>query len=190
MTLDEALRCKNVLAFLKAIRLGEGTLDDDGYRRIVGGELFDSFADHPRKLVHLPRYGVSSTAAGAYQFLARTWDEMRAKYGLPDFTPASQDKAAVGLLIRRKALDDVIEGRIEQAIEKCRLEWASLPGSPYGQRTESMERVLAVYKTWGGLFTRNDPLPAPPKGALQVPKPSLFQMASDLLRRLFVRTNP
>jgi len=48
LTIDEALRSKNVLAFLRAIRLGEGTLDADGYRRIVGGELFGSFADHPR----------------------------------------------------------------------------------------------------------------------------------------------
>lgn len=39
MTIDEALCNRNVLAFLRAIRLGEGTLDDDGYRRMVGGEL-------------------------------------------------------------------------------------------------------------------------------------------------------
>src|SRR5690606_39452601 len=113
-TLDAALRSPNVHAFLRAIRLGEGTLDADGYRRIVGGELFDDFSDHPRKRVWIERYGVWSTAAGAYQFIASTWDEMRAKYGLPDFSPASQDRAAVGLLIRRGALDDVIAGRIEQ----------------------------------------------------------------------------
>ena len=195
MTIDEALRHKNVLAFLRAIRLGEGTLDDDGYRRIVGGELFDSFKDHPRKLVYLKRYDVWSSAAGAYQMLARTWDSVRVQYKLPDFTPASQDKAAVGLLIRRKALDDILAGRIEQAIEKCRLEWASLPGSPYGQRTESLQRVLDVYATWGGLMQPNPPLPAPPKGALSIPLkaepmtpfiaaalPALVQTIPELIR--------
>lgn len=162
-TLDAALRSPNVRAFLRAIRLGEGTADADGYRRIVGGELFDDFSDHPRKRVWIERYGVWSTAAGAYQFIASTWDEMRAKYGLPDFSPASQDRAAVGLLIRRKALDDVIAGRIEQAIEKCRLEWASLPGSPYGQRTESMQRVLDTYVAAGGSF-----VPAPAEAATEL----------------------
>src|SRR5690606_9753915 len=132
-------------AFLRAIRLGEGTLAADGYRRIVGGELFDDFSDHPRRRVWIERYQVWSTAAGAYQFLAGTWDEMRAKYGLRDFSPGEQDRAAIGLLIRRGALEDVLAGRIEQAIAKCRLEWASLPGSPYGQRTESLQRVLDTY---------------------------------------------
>lgn len=151
-TIDQALRSPNVHAFLRAIRLGEGTLDADGYRRIVGGELFDSFADHPRKRVWIERYQVWSTAAGAYQFIASTWDEMRAKYDLRDFSPGEQDRAAVGLLIRRGALEDVLAGRIEQAIAKCRLEWASLPGSPYGQRTESMQRVLDTYVAAGGTF--------------------------------------
>lgn len=149
----------NVLAFLRAIRLGEGTADPDGYRRIVGGELFDSFADHPRKRVWIAAYKVWSSAAGAYQFIASTWDEMRAKYALPDFSPASQDLAAVALIDRRGALADVISGRIEQAIVKCRLEWASLPGSPYGQRTEKLEAVLAEYRKYGGLLEGQQPAP-------------------------------
>lgn len=159
-TIAEALRSPNVHAFLRAIRLGEGTLDPDGYRRIVGGDLFSDFGDHPRKRVWIERYQVWSTAAGAYQFIASTWDEMRAKYALRDFSPGEQDKAAIGLLIRRKALDDVIAGRIEGAIAKCRLEWASLPGSPYGQRTESMQRVLDVYIASGGSFVPAAPAPA------------------------------
>lgn len=148
--IDEALRSPNVRAFLRAIRLGEGTSDDNGYMRIVGGGTIQNFDDHPRRRVWIDRYQLWSTAAGAYQFIVPTWDEMAQKYDLPDFSPASQDKAAVGLLIRRKALDDVLAGRIEAAIAKCRQEWASLPGSPYGQRTESMEAVLAEYTKHGG----------------------------------------
>jgi muramidase (phage lysozyme) len=154
----EALENPNVRAFLRAIRLGEGTADDDGYRRIVGGGLCSDFRDHPRKAVWLPRYRLASTAAGAYQFLAGTWDEMRRAYLLPDFSPRSQDLAAVGLLIRRGALADVIAGRIDDAIMRCRLEWASLPGSPYGQRTEPLARVIAEYQAHGGRLLGSPPV--------------------------------
>lgn len=159
----------NVGAFLHAIRLGEGTSDELGYRRIVGGDLFDSFADHPRTRVWIDRYKVWSTAAGAYQFIASTWDEMRRQYALPDFSPRSQDLAAVGLLIRRRALEAVLAGRIEDAIRLCRQEWASLPGSPYGQRTESLERVLAEYARWGGQLV---PVEAPEAVAMAAPEPA------------------
>lgn len=166
--LDAALANPNVRAFLRAIRLGEGTSDDDGYRRMVGGGNFDSFADHPRKRVWVDRYKVYSSAAGAYQFLTGTWDEVAGRYGLPDFSPENQDRAAVALLIRRKALDDVIAGRIERAIDKCKLEWASLPGSTYGQRTESLDRVLAEYVKWGGAF---EPAAEQPPAPISESKP-------------------
>lgn len=155
MTRDDLLAIAaepNVAAFLRAIRLGEGTRDADGYRRIVGGALATSLADHPRRSVFLPRYGVHSTAAGAYQFLARTWDEIRAQYGFPSFAPQWQDAGAVALLIRRGALDAVREGDVRRAVDLCRLEWASLPGSPYGQRTESMSAFLAEYLRHGGVI--------------------------------------
>ena len=151
--LELALAHPNTRAFLRAIRLGEGTAHEDGYRTIVGGGTFSAPPwYHPAKRVWLERWQVYSTAAGAYQFLSRTWAEMATQYELSDFSPENQDLAAVGLIVRRGALDDVISGRIEDAIEKCKLEWASLPGSPYGQRTEKMERVLAEYESHGGSF--------------------------------------
>lgn len=151
--LEQAALHPNVKAFLRAIRLGEGTSGEDGYRILVGGGTFPAPPwVHPQKRVYLPRYNVYSTAAGAYQFLSRTWAEMADKYGLEDFDPGNQDLAAIGLIARRGALQDVLEGRIETAIEKCRLEWASLPGSPYGQRTEKLNDVLAEYETHGGTF--------------------------------------
>jgi muramidase (phage lysozyme) len=154
LTKDElaaALRHPNIAAFLRAIRLGEGTSDEDGYRRIVGGELFSAPPwRHPEKRVWIPRYHLYSTAAGAYQMLSRTWAEMAVEYDLSDFSPQSQDLAAVGLIVRRGALDDLISGDVGEAIRKCKYEWASLPGAPYGQRTESMANVLIEYLSWGG----------------------------------------
>jgi muramidase (phage lysozyme) len=160
-TLLERLRAslskKNVTAFMLVIRKGEGTFGAEGYRTLVGGGLFDSFDDHPRQVVTINSRGrqIKSSAAGAYQILERTWNSLK-PLGLPDFSPASQDLACVALINRRDALDDVIAGRFEAAIRKCNKEWASLPGSPYGQPTTTMERALAIYRSCGGLLEVED----------------------------------
>jgi muramidase (phage lysozyme) len=130
---NEVVSDSQVQAFLWLIRTGEGTTGPNGYRTMFGGSTFADMSDHPRRAI--TRSGMTSTAAGAYQFLSRTWDEMAAKYDLVDFSPASQDVAAVGLIKRRGALADVLAGRFRAAIQKCNKEWASLPGSPYGQPT-------------------------------------------------------
>lgn len=139
---------KNVQAFLRVIRKGEGTSDQAGYSRLFGGATFSSYADHPRRLIVKGAY--RSTAAGAYQALESTWDETRRVMGLPDFSPASQDRFAVGRIAARGALADVMAGRFEEAIRKCAKEWASLPFSPYGQPTISMSTAANVYAAFGG----------------------------------------
>jgi len=155
----------NVAAFLRVIRHCEGTADDDGYRRMFGGKLFDSWADHPRQAqtFKLSKGGtLTSTAAGAYQFLARTWDGLVKRYGFEDFTPATQDLAAVALIDGRKALLDLVRGDLDAAVEKCNREWASLPGSPYGQPTKTLAEVRKVYAANGGQLT-----PAGPRSMAQ-----------------------
>ncbi|MBK6786356.1 MAG: glycoside hydrolase family 104 protein [Betaproteobacteria bacterium] len=144
----------NVRAFLHVIRAGEGTADEDGYRRHFGGELFTDFSRHPNRAITktLGDKQLTSTAAGAYQFLGRTWSECQAALNLPDFSPASQDLAAVFLIARRKGLEHAIAGRLEQAIAACANEWASLPGSPYGQPTKTLAQCHAVYKQHGGTY--------------------------------------
>jgi len=175
----EALANANLRAFLAVIRAGEGTADGDGYRRCYGGSLFDSFADHPRRTITAGRW--TSTAAGAYQFLARTWDGLVKQYAFPDFSPASQDAGAVALIAGRKALDDVLAGRIPAAIRKCNLEWASLPGSPYGQPTRTLAQALAVYAAAGG--TQEPATPAVPEPAPPEPRKD-FTMPPFLLAAL------
>lgn len=149
----EALQHPNVAAFLAVIRRGEGTADSNGYRRLVGGQLFDGYADHPRIRVFIPRLGQVSTAAGAYQFLESTWDEVSGKLGLPDFSPASQDIAAVERLRYRRALADVIAGRFDDALRKVSWEWASLPPYRYGgQGVLSADQARTLYAAAGGFF--------------------------------------
>lgn len=147
----------NVKAFLWVIRNCEGTADPDGYRRLFGGKLFTSFADHPRnkQTFKLKKGGtLTSTAAGAYQILERTWDGLRKNHPgmFSDFSPSSQDLGAVALIRGRGALKDVEEGRFETALRKCNPEWASLPGSPHGQPTKTLEFCKQIYEQHGGVY--------------------------------------
>jgi len=143
---------QNIDAFLWAIRVSEGTDGLNGYSMLVGGGLFGSFADHPRVLVDLPKLGIKSSAAGAYQILRRTWDDVRGVIGAPDFSPPWQDRAAVELIRRRGALADVRAGRFATAIDKCKKEWASLPGAGYGQHENSLARLQNAYVSAGGML--------------------------------------
>lgn len=168
--LRAALQERNVLAFLAVVRAGEGTSDPDGYRRHFGGRLFTGYADHPR--VAITAGGYTSTAAGAYQLLARTWDGLVQQYGFPDFSPASQDEAAVALIIGRGALAAVRAGRLDEAIAACNREWASLPGSPYGQPTRTLAQATRTYLAAGGVIGEPGGViaqPAPEPAALEEP---------------------
>jgi muramidase (phage lysozyme) len=143
----------NLRAFLAVIRACEGTVGDEGYRALFGwrpgnGKVFDSFADHPRK--RIPYGDTYTTAAGAYQMLASTYDDAKAHTGVADFSPESQDRCAVYLIQRRGALDDVNAGRLRAAISKTNREWASLPGSPYGQPVRTLDFCERSFATHGG----------------------------------------
>lgn len=145
----------NVVAFLSMLAWSEGTdngrqpTNNHGYDVLVGGKLFNTYRDHPRVLVRLsPK--LSSTAAGRYQFLARTWDALQRQMGLPDFGPLSQDKGCIRLIQGRGALESVKAGHIQKAIALCSKEWASLPGAGYGQHEQKLADLLAVYRKAGG----------------------------------------
>lgn len=143
----------NVRAVLAVIRRGEGTAGENGYRTLFGGGLFDGFADHPRRSItrKMGSRNITSTAAGAYQFLSSTWDETARIMGLRDFTPASQDRAAVGRIAARGALNDVKAGRLADALKKIGWEWASMPGSPYGQPVITAAAARSVFQAAGGV---------------------------------------
>lgn len=142
----------NVAAFLDMLAVSEGTANkgDDGYNMIVGGKLFDSYKDHPRKLINLPRLGIKSTAAGRYQLLERYYDAYKEKLNLSNFSPESQDAIAWQQIAEQGAMSDVIVGNFESAVIKCNNIWASLPGAGYGQHENSMDKLKSVYLILGG----------------------------------------
>lgn len=159
----------NLVAFLAMIaRCEVGTTAAIGYRTRYGGGTFDSFADHPRKPITAGRY--TSTAAGRYQALAGTWDDFCRAKGKGDFSPARQDQFAVWCITRRGALADVEAGRIPEAIARCGKEWASLPGSPYGQPVRTLAECLGYYKAAGGTLASVQ-IPAQVDGRLTTPPP-------------------
>ncbi len=136
------------LAMLDLIGWTEGTdkHGSDAYRVMFTHKLFSGFADHPRLI---QRSGdLSSDAAGRYQFLSSTWDECQRAMNLPDFSPRSQDQAALFLISRRQALPDVDNLKIVDAIKKLSWEWASLPPRRYGQPIKSMAECLTQYRTF------------------------------------------
>lgn len=150
-SVQSAVNDPNVRAFLWMIRIGEGTANANGYTTFFGGSHFTDMSKHPN-VAHTGG-GYTSTAAGAYQFLYSTWQQLAAQYNLPDFSPASQDIGAVALIKQNGALADVLAGRIASAIGKCNRTWASLAGSPYGQPTLTMADDLANYVNAGGNLT-------------------------------------
>lgn len=150
----------NEKAFLDMIAHTEGTyaIGDRGYNALVGGGIFDGgYAHHPNHLVELKnRAGkvvLRSDAAGRYQFLFSTWAGLKTALDLPDFGPASQDTACLELVRQHGVLDGLQAGRVAAAIAACNKTWASLPGSPYGQPTHSLDDCLRIYRNAGGTIS-------------------------------------
>lgn len=160
------LRDDNIRAFLTLIGWSEGTERElDPYRVVYGySRVIYDLSDHPAvtgewRGERLPDAmcaaaglspGCISTAAGRYQMIRPTWLAAKQALGLPDFGPDSQDRAALWLIERRGALEDVQEGRVADAIAKVRREWASLPSSGWGQPERPLASLIDVYRTAGG----------------------------------------
>lgn len=183
MTTLEQLRAylvnPNVQAFLHVIRAGETNQTADAYRTMFGGGLFnvENGWRHPDRPVTAGGY--TSTAAGAYQFLSKTWAGLVKQYGFTDFSPANQDLGAIALIVGRGAIADVLNGDLVDALPKCGKEWASLPGSPYGQPTISPERCKAVFVQYGGQLVGAEPVGAPAAPASPaIPEPPITPPAT------------
>ena len=139
-------------ALLNTIRYAEGTWKDGkdlGYRILYGGGQFQDLSRHPDRVV-VKRY--SSAAAGAYQFLPSTWQEVSRSLELPSFAPEHQDQAALHLVKKRGALQEVDRnGLTKAAMNRLAPEWASFPThagiSAYGQPVKTHAELVAFYRS-------------------------------------------
>ena len=155
----------NVKAFLFMLRQCEGTAGANGYRTVYDYEkVLQNLSDHPyytgewkgKRLsdsmcrnagLKPPCY---STAAGAYQFLKGTWKALQQKLKLTDFSERSQDLAAIEKLRELGALDYILSGDLETAIDKASGTWASLPGNKAKQPQKTLAQATSYYKNAGG----------------------------------------
>lgn len=163
----------------------------DPYRVMYGGKEIDNFDDHPRILHNIvsgpnatAKTGLRTSAAGGYQFLGQTpgqpkrsWDEAQEALNLPDFSPESQDRAAVwhaentykretkGRDLRadiRAANGD--PAKLQAIGQKLSGWWTSLPGgiepNPKTKDFASVfQKELDAPDTFGGpaLYSPDDP---------------------------------
>lgn len=137
-----------LLAFLDLIawsEIGPAMLadpqTDDGYKVLVGSlpghlKLFQDYTHHP----HVINPALDSSAAGRYQIIYPTFSGL----DLPDFSPESQDLAAIKLIARRGAIDAIVSDNLTQAVHLCSQEWASFPGNNYNQPGGHTMSELAV----------------------------------------------
>ena len=127
------------------------------------GSEFNDYSKHPDVDVVVPwrKDGKTSDAAGKYQFLGSTWEPIATKYGLPDFSPASQDKGAWILAQRdytaktgRDLQADLEAGKTDKAMNVLSTTWTSLPGGSEKNAATSgamkrYEASLPTYKECG-----------------------------------------
>jgi muramidase (phage lysozyme) len=150
----------NCAAWIATIGQAEGA----DYSTCYGYSMtISDFSDHPANLgwpgVKLSDAmcknagfgpGCVSTAAGKGQITKGTWNRVAAKLGLPDFSQASQDQAILQLTAERGALEAVKAGDVATAANRCRNEWASLPGNYAGQGQRSVDQLASWFAAAGG----------------------------------------
>lgn len=146
-----------IQAMLYAIGESEGA----DYGTLVFGSRKNSeisdFSTHPAnkgfiRTAVINGKRISSTAAGKYQFLIGTWRELVAALGLTDFSPHSQDLAAIELLRRNGAIDHLLQNNFSGAVNAVRRVWASLPAAGYNQNENSLSTVQNYYNKGLELF--------------------------------------
>ena len=110
-------------ALLDTISWSEGTWRGGkrGYGVQFGGGNYDNTKPHPGTVISAP--GVSSSAAGAYQFMPATWAEQNSGSNVA-MTPQNQDAAALSLITRSNY--DYTKPFSEQ-YHKLANTWASIP---------------------------------------------------------------
>jgi muramidase (phage lysozyme) len=141
----------NVTAMLDLVAWAEGT--DANYNMIYTGAKFADYSKHPDRV--MCSAGLCSAAAGRYQFMPQTWATVKAKLNLPDFSPASQDKAAIQLMKDAGCYGAAVRGDVADFADRCWSQWASFHGSNGAkldkrQRSHPIDQLKAKYQEFLG----------------------------------------
>jgi len=147
-----------IRTFLTVTRIAENgnkpSQEPLGYDVNFGGGTFSDLSKHPNNTV--TKWGHTSSAAGAYQFLAGRWSTIAKQEGLTDFSAVSQDKGALYLIREQEkwnprasgVMDDINNGSLLNAVIKLNGTWTSLPGGsqeqmPKGEFQKIKQQVIA-----------------------------------------------
>ncbi|EOI7392089.1 glycoside hydrolase family 104 protein [Yersinia enterocolitica] len=136
----------NVRQYLEVLSKAEGTASyaNSGYNTMFGGDQFYDSSDHQRQLKDFTQTDGTknkTSAAGRYQFTSSSWDDAAKALNLTDFSPRSQDLAALFLIQRAGQLENVTNGNFADATSGLGGVWASLPSSNYAQPKRSWEEI-------------------------------------------------
>ena len=137
----------------KVIKSGEGTLGDKGYTTQFTGTQFSDMSKHPAQI--RSANGLSSDAAGAYQFLSTTYNPAAKALGITDFSPESQEKVGKYLAQQRGMNTDIVhtdKASFLKSLDKIAPEWASMPTiktgtSYYGQGGLTPDEAWSIYNS-------------------------------------------
>ncbi|SPE78402.1 putative peptidase [Flavobacterium columnare] len=173
-----------IRAFMRVLRIAEGTGEyikgtktardpQLGYTTWFSGSgnNFTLSDDHPRTINCNSTKSLCSSAAGAYQIMSWTYDELNGyliekygetyrtvtpkvynekddrakKYNAKGFIQISQDRLCVIILKRNGVIEKLLKNDIRGAIAKAANIWVSLPGGTTGQPTAKMKETLDYY---------------------------------------------
>jgi muramidase (phage lysozyme) len=146
-----------IRALMRTISVSESN-DPNPYGLLYGGEHFSAWDRHPDRCIEIvagPNVGDCTTAAGRYQFITTTWEEMaRLYHPNPDgwlfwqkypFDPDSQDRVTYRWLTDTDAWDIDIRaqlkaGQLLPVLRTLSGTWTSLG---YGIETNEMTPYLS-----------------------------------------------
>lgn len=155
--MEEALRNPYVRAALDMIAEAEVGKDayaaGQGYDALFGAGRMSDFSAHPNvagTYTDLRGKQQKSTAAGRYQILKSTADDLAKRYNISGFSPEAQDRMAIALMMDTGALDPLMRGDFDAALPKLAQRWAALPSSSlakgrHGTRTSDF--AYTAYNT-------------------------------------------
>lgn len=150
----------NAKAFLDVIGMSEGA----NYNTLVGHGSFNKkvtdLSRHPN-VIGMRTGDGPSTAAGKYQITGTTWRSL-SHGGKAAFTEENQDAAAIELLKRRGAWNDVLNGNWEAAVAKLGNEWQSLPS---GTSIHQGKRSWSQFRKYLATAKANQGTPIPKGGS-------------------------
>jgi muramidase (phage lysozyme) len=143
------------------------------YNVMYGGGRFDDYSQHPgvyNPIQTGPNAGKKSSAAGRYQFLKGTWDDLANRYGYEDFSPENQDAGAWNLAAERypggeeALMADIRNKGVDAVLPALAGTWTSLPGGiEQAGRYSGAEGALTgaqnmTRESGGGMSMANVPL--------------------------------